>query len=211
MVFKCQQCLECCKKYWITILPDEAKQQAEFLKISLEKFIEDYCLLYLQLFPAGSAPKQGLTMPASFLPKRIKEKLEQRGLALPDSLMVLPWLAFKRENNQCVFLTPDALCSIHPVRPKQCALFPFISLKENEKDYQKLYPFCKGLTTGSEETAEEQAQHLQAVKAYFADVKEKGFTQVWPVLPAQGKLFFEDEFVCDLSQEEFLQLIKLFQ
>ena len=211
MGFQCQQCLACCQKYWITVLPQEASQEAEFLNLPLKTFINDYCQLYLQLFPAGAGQK-GLTIPASFVPQRIKEELEQKGFALTNNFMVLPWLAFKRIKDNCIFLeTQTALCIIHPVRPKQCALFPFISLKENEKDFQKLYPFCVGLKTGFMDTKKERAEQLERVKAYFAKVKEKGFTQVWPLLPQKGKLFFKDELVTDLTQEEFLQLIKPFQ
>ncbi|RLG70619.1 MAG: hypothetical protein DRO04_01560 [Candidatus Iainarchaeum archaeon] len=40
---ECFSCAECCKRYRITILPEEAEKISTFLNIPKEKFLERFC------------------------------------------------------------------------------------------------------------------------------------------------------------------------
>ena len=68
-------------------------------------------------------------------------------------------------NSQCVFLR-DGGCSIYPVRPAQCRLFPFWpELVESNKEWHKTAAWCPGIGKGELvriETAREQAAEMRA-------------------------------------------------
>jgi len=50
----CVKCgAECCKRYWINILPFEAKRIAKHLRISLTDFIKKYCVFHLRVIDTG--------------------------------------------------------------------------------------------------------------------------------------------------------------
>ena len=211
MDFECGKCSQCCQKYWITVLPEEARAQAKALNLSPQAFIERHCQLFLQIFP-GANGVEALTLSRALMPKKFVRALEEKGLALPEKVLVLPQLAFKRDQGKCSLLGEDSLCIIYRQKPEQCHLFPFLSLKKKENDFKKLYPFCPALKNfeGKMDFSEREQAHLQRVKDYFKSVKEKGFTQAWPFLPLQGKLCFRDELVADLTLEDFLKAIAPF-
>ncbi|MEW6201877.1 MAG: YkgJ family cysteine cluster protein [bacterium] len=69
----------------------------------------------------------------------------------------------------CIFLNEKG-CSIYPVRPAQCAAFPFWSETiENEKTWQDLKKLCPGIDRGrlyspdEITTAVEKMQHLSVL------------------------------------------------
>lgn len=55
----------------------------------------------------------------------------------------------KPRNRQCVFLTAEG-CSIHPVKPTQCRLFPFWPhMVEERKEWRAAGKWCPGIGKGS--------------------------------------------------------------
>ena len=59
---KSLNCTTCCEKYWITLLPEEAKNMAQELTISEEDFIKTYCTLFLQIFPTHFSKNESCIM-----------------------------------------------------------------------------------------------------------------------------------------------------
>lgn len=211
MAFECQRCLECCQRYWITLLPFEAKALAKCLGLKLEDFVRDYCEIYLQVFP--KIKEKGLNVSEAFIPGKIKSEMDEKNLALPGEFTVLPWLSLKRVQGQCVLLAENRACLVHDVKPLQCQLFPFISLKKGN-DFREIYSFCQGLKKSKpKERMNEKKfrEHLKQVKNYFSQVKEQGFQSVWGKVPSKGLFVFQDLKVCDLNKKEFLQFIAPFQ
>jgi uncharacterized protein len=68
-------------------------------------------------------------------------------------------------NAQCIFLR-DGGCSIHPVKPAQCRIFPFWpELVESTKEWHKTAAWCPGMGKGALvqiEVAREQAGEMRA-------------------------------------------------
>jgi hypothetical protein len=68
-------------------------------------------------------------------------------------------------NGQCIFLR-DGGCSIHPVKPTQCRIFPFWSeLVESRKEWHKTAAWCPGIGKGELvqiEIAHERAAEMRA-------------------------------------------------
>jgi len=206
--FSCKSCGECCKRYSITVLPEEAKAEAELLGIAPEEFISNYCRLYLELFPMN--PKENsLVLPQESLPRRIAEGIESMlGKPVEEHYLVLPMIAF-RKNEYCVFFDAETKkCGIHSAKPAQCKLFPFISIKPNP-DFKIMYPFCAGLREMAETKGNGAygMEHYAAVRAYFEGVKENGFSHYWPSLPEGGVALLEGKTVCEISKGEFAQAI----
>jgi Fe-S-cluster containining protein len=69
------------------------------------------------------------------------------------------------QNGQCIFLR-DGGCSIHPVKPAQCRIFPFWpELVESSKEWNKTAAWCPGIGKGKlvqTETARVQAAEMRA-------------------------------------------------
>ncbi|MGD0975411.1 MAG: YkgJ family cysteine cluster protein [Candidatus Korobacteraceae bacterium] len=69
------------------------------------------------------------------------------------------------QNGQCIFLRDDG-CSIHPVKPAQCRVFPFWpELVESRKEWHKTATWCPGMGKGELvqiEMAREQAAKMRA-------------------------------------------------
>jgi Fe-S-cluster containining protein len=67
-------------------------------------------------------------------------------------------------NSQCIFLREGG-CSIHPVKPRQCRLFPFWpELVESKKEWHKTAAWCPGIGKGELvqiQTAREQAEEMR--------------------------------------------------
>lgn len=55
----------------------------------------------------------------------------------------------------CPFLGPDARCGIYPVRPKQCASFPFWEENLEPGRWADVSAFCPGADTGPLHSREE--------------------------------------------------------
>jgi Fe-S-cluster containining protein len=200
----CSECCECCKRYSITLLPEEAKRIREKLNLNEKDFIREYCDLILQFFPSFNL-KNPFVIHSSKTPKKVLSKLRKHS----DSIhfFVLPNISLKKEK-YCVFLE-NGLCAIHSVKPMQCKLFPFISLKK-ETSFQKKYPFCNLLKEGfvpAKNFRGKSLKHYKRVKEYFDSIKREGFVFVWKFLPEKCFAFFEDKKLNEITQKEFLEVI----
>jgi hypothetical protein len=73
----------------------------------------------------------------------------------------------RRRQGTCPFLKPDG-CSVHPVKPTQCRVFPFWpELIEDKKEFAETARWCPGIGKGnvvSVEKLKESARDMQ--KAY---------------------------------------------
>lgn len=204
----CSNCQECCKTYNITLLPEEAERIRKKLKLKEKEFMEKYCDLTLQFFPAKKS-KNPFTVSRKKIPKKIIEKIKEKSNS--NYFFVLPNISLKKKQ-KCIFLK-NSLCSVHSVKPEQCVLFPFISLKK-ETAFWKKYPFCGLLKQGFQPEKgfkEKSKAHYEKVKNYFGLIKKKGFVSVWKELPEKGKAFFKDEKLCKITKNEFLGLTENFK
>ncbi len=203
--FSCQRCGECCKKYFIVSLPHEVEKQAKLLGMQRKEFIVEKMQLFLQVFPSGFREEK-LLVSSSFLPKKIAEKIGEKALCLPDLLVVVPALVFRRdEEGYCVnYGRQNSACTVYSERPCECRLFPFISEKKTG-DYSKLYPFCHGLKERDSEKSYVDLSfiHFGQVNKYLETVRKEGFSSVWKQWPSQGVLLYEDNLVGQITEEEF--------
>jgi len=193
-------CDECCKRYWITLLPKEAKKISGLLKISEKKFMQKYCLLHLNLFPTEK--KTGMAVSSALIPKTIAKKAEKKLGKLPGFFILLPGIVLKRsEKGECISLS-NKMCEIYSVRPEQCSLFPFISM--DKKDLKQQYPFCRALEKGMKGSLDKP--HLKNVNAYFAEIEKNGFESLWAFVPESGIVCIENKFLCRISKKDFLKI-----
>ena len=76
----------------------------------------------------------------------------------------------KPRQGECPFLNAEG-CSVHPVKPMQCRVFPFWpELVEDKKELEKTAQWCPGIGKGdfvSATTLEESAREMR--KAYPRD------------------------------------------
>ncbi len=207
MPFNCEKCGECCRRYWITVLPDELEKEAGFLKIPVREFVNKYTRLYLRLFPMQSEHrKHGLVISSALLPKKVARKAEHILYALPDFFLALPTLAFKRRGKTCIFFDEKKGCEIQEVKPEQCSLFPEISMSGTP--LKELYPFCLGLKiNGGKRKTELEKNHYQNVFGYFERVGEEGFKKVWKHWPKEGIAVLKGKKLGDISGKEFFEAI----
>jgi len=204
----CSACQECCKQYNITLLPEEAKKIEKKLNLIEKEFIEKYCDLSIQFFPSFNS-KNPFVLHYLKLPKKFREKLKEKTNL--KYFFVLPNLALKK-TKKCVFLE-KGLCTIHEVKPEQCKLFPFISLKK-ETSFWKKYPFCNLLKQGfkpEKNFMEKSEKHYEKIKEYFEKVKENGFKSEWKNLPEKGNAFYKDEKITQITKNEFSKLTETFK
>ncbi|MFH0970455.1 MAG: YkgJ family cysteine cluster protein [Candidatus Diapherotrites archaeon] len=182
----CQKCGECCRRYAISVLPNEVRKQAKALNISKEQFLRIYTQLLLQITSAHSG-EHPLSIHTSMLPKDFVEILQKRGIDT-EYVMLLPMIGFKKKE-YCVFFDHDSFgCAIHPVKPLQCSLFPFVGI--NVDDYAKEYTFCEmaRITSPTKYTYAQVGLHGKNMKEYFDTVASEGMEKVWPFIPAKGVL-----------------------
>lgn len=204
MQFKCMRCLECCRQYWISLLPEEAEKISRKLNLSLKEFIEKNCVVLLQAYPFSKS-KQSFVHSLDKFPSRIQGILKKKSKA--SHFMVLPLIALDKTKGKCILLK-GVNCLVYEERPKQCALFPLISIQRT-KTSKEHYPFCKGLLPGKEFkiNKKEVLGHYEKVRNHLDEVKEKGFQSIWPALPAKGMLMLSNEFIDELKKGEFIELI----
>jgi Fe-S-cluster containining protein len=81
--------------------------------------------------------------PGTFLKRYVR--LVGRLLALVD-----------KPNGDCIFLTEDKRCAIHPVKPRQCLAFPFWPrLLESPESFAEVQATCPGVGQGARFTRQE--------------------------------------------------------
>ncbi|MCR4335535.1 MAG: YkgJ family cysteine cluster protein [archaeon] len=206
--FKCQRCEECCKRYYIVSLPEEIKKQALFLGETEENFIKNHTQLLLHLFAREYSPDK-IVVSSALLPKKINDALDViNGFPL-NFFIAVPVLVFNRtENGTCEFYKKGIGCGIYTERPFECIAFPFIT-NRIITDYEKDYPFCRGLQFKDEKLSYTNMGHLHVKKiaSYCESLREKGFTSVWKTWPDKGIVLFEDTLLGEISSEEFLDSI----
>ena len=202
-------CMACCKRYWITVLPREAKKTAVFLNEPLESFLQNHCRFQLQLFPSPKKVENPLLVPFQQIPKEFQEKIAaQLGKPFPYFL-VLPTVVFNRKTNgSCEFLNEqNGLCGIYPVRPGPCQLFPFIP--SNHLPLHELYPFCEFVQDKKPVGLYERNGKTQFKKteAYFKKVEKKGFENVWKTIPANGIVRLESRVIGKISKNSLASFL----
>jgi len=199
----CLSCAECCKRYWITVLPEESKKISKKLKKKESAFLEENCVLLVKVYP--KSVKGVLTFPTTFFPKRIVEEIKKELAELPQSFFVVPQVVLKREGTEqkaCNFLQEDNKCFVYSVRPEPCKLFPFIAvegLREN-------YPFCGLFKATYKDLSKESEKYFKKVKKYFAEIDKKGFTKKWKNPPKKGLLFLNETKIGEITLEELEQM-----
>jgi len=181
-------------------LPFELEKAVSFTNMDRNFFIQKKCVLFAELIPLNEK-KAGIVVFSGLLPKSISDKLKEEMGKVPDFFMALPYFAFDK-NEACTFLTDENLCGIYGARPKQCSLFPVLSL-DKETPLSEQYNFCELAKSGKPELDEE---HLNATKHYFNSVEGNGFSKVWFSLPKKAIVKIgEKEF--EVSREDFLGLL----
>jgi len=200
--FKCRRCAQCCKTYWITLLPSEASAIAKLLGLSLKQFLKKHCVIFLQAFPSNASASNPLVKGAGLLPAKLRKRLLKKASA--GNFLLLPGIALKRSGKNCAMLSERLECRIHSKRPGQCRLFPLIGMDE-KTDLKRAYAFCKGLKGFEKISLKDNRKHYAKVKAYFELVKKKGFRKAWKEWPSKGMLLLDREEVCAISEKEFFQ------
>ncbi len=200
----CLSCGECCKRYWITTLPEESKKISKKLKKKTAEFLKEDCVLLVKLYP--KSVKGVLTFPTAFFPKRVVEELKKEIPELPQSFFVIPQVVLRREGTEqkaCAFLLSDNKCDIYSARPEPCKLFPFIAvegLREN-------YPFCGLFKSTYKDLLKQSRNYFKKVKKYFDLVDKKGFSSVWKDPPKTGYLYLNETKLCEITIDELERMV----
>ena len=213
----CLDCGECCKRYWITVLPEEAKKISRLQKIQVKEFLQNSCTLNVKLF-VKTTPG-GLTYPATFFPKRIYEILKKELGNVPQSFFVVPQVtlireeknvfkftknkSFKEKRSTCVFLLADNKSEIYDLRPEPCKLFPFIAMP----DFREQYPFCALYKETSKDFSIESRIYFKKIQQYFKNIDDNGFVGVWRSPPEKGLLFLGEKQIGEISLNELVQMM----
>ncbi len=196
----CLACGECCKRYSITLLPEEVEKIAKKLKISKQKFLETHCELFVKIYPKSTPGL--LTFPTVFFPKRIGEILSSDLSYLPPSFFVLPQIALKRNKGICRYLNKDNTCKIYKERPSPCKLFPFMVVP----GYEEQYPFCELFRSGYKELSNESKIFANKTRNYFKKIDKDGFVKTWKYYPKAGKLFLSDMLTGGISINQLIKM-----
>jgi Fe-S-cluster containining protein len=192
----CLACGECCKRYSITLLPDELTKISKKLKISKKKFLEENCELFVKVFPKSTSGV--LTCPTAFFPKKVSDLLYNDFNYLPEGFFVVPQIALKRkENGGCLFLDSKNSCKIYTARPSPCKLFPFLVVE----GYNENYPFCELYKKTYKDYSKISKAFQKKITTYFKTVDKKGMKKVWGTLPQNGKFFLNELFLGNISSK----------
>ena len=213
----CLACGECCKRYWITLLPNEANKISKVIKSTRTNFLENNCVLHVKLFPKSTPGV--LTFPSAFLPARIYKLIEKEFPAVPESFFIVPQVVLKREEkntfnfkeaktkkenrNACMFIDAVNACSIYEARPEPCKLFPFIAVA----GFREQYPFCDLFQKTFKDYSIESRIYYKKVQEYFKEVNDKTFTKLWRTPPAKGIFYLQDKFLGEITLEELEQMM----
>jgi len=213
----CLECGECCKRYWITVLPSEAVKISKFLDKSKSRFLDSDCVLDVKVYPKST---QGvLTFSSALFPKRVIDLLRKEINPLPESFFVVPQVVLKREEKNtftffdgktnmqkrfaCKFTSANNSCDIYPVRPEPCKEFPFIAMP----GYREQYPFCELFSSTFKDFSIESRIYYRKIQQYFKDVDEKGFSRVWLNPPKKGIFSLGDKELGQITLNELLEMI----
>jgi Fe-S-cluster containining protein len=213
----CLACGECCKRYWITVLPEEANRISKLIKTTRKDFLENDCVLHVKLFPKTTLGI--LTFPSAFLPKRIFHLVKKELPEIPESFFVVPQIVLKREEKivfdfkgnktrkenrlACSFLEPENACTIYDSRPGPCRLFPFIAMP----GLREQYPFCELFQKTFKDFSIESRIYYKKIQAYFKQVDEKGFAGFWRTPPRKGVIFLQEKQIGEISLEELEEMM----
>jgi len=197
----CLSCGECCKRYSITLLPNEATIIAKKLKISKKRFLEEHCELFVKIYPKSTPGI--LTYQTAFFPKRTGEILSNYLNYLPPSFFVVPQIALKRNEGICRYLNKNNTCKIYKERPFPCKLFPFMVVP----GYEENYPFCELFRKTRKNYSAKSREYTKKIKTYFGEVDKKGFEQVWKNPPLKGKLFLNELLVAGLTLKQLNKMM----
>lgn len=196
----CLSCGECCKRYWITVLPEESKRISKKLKLSGKQFLENNCTFHVKIYP--KSVKGILTFPTTFFPQRIFNELRKEVGVVSESFFIVPQVVLKREQimdkKVCSFLKEDNACTIYKVRPEPCRLFPFIAVE----GIKEQYPFCELYQKTYKNLSKQSSAYFKKVKSYFKKVNDLGFVGVWKSPPKTGSLYLADKYICEISLSE---------
>ncbi len=208
----CLACGECCKRYHITVLPDEANKISKLLNKTKKDFLENDCALNVKLFPKTTPGV--LTYPSTFFPKRIFDLVKKEVGIVGESYFIVPQVVLKREEkktfkfkdkksiietrNACKFIRPENNCNIYEARPSPCRLFPFIAMP----GLREQYPFCELFQKTYKDLSIESKIYYSKVQDYFKEIDKKGFSSFWRTPPAVGSLFLQDKEIGNISLEE---------
>jgi Fe-S-cluster containining protein len=199
----CLSCGECCKRYSITLLPEEATIIAKKLKLSKKKFLENYCELFVKVYPKTTPGI--LTFPTTFFPKKIGELLSRELTSVPGGFFVLPQIALKRKEGVCRYLNKDNTCQIYNERPFPCELFPFMVVP----GYEEQYPFCELFKKSNKTLPNKSKQYSKKIKIYFKQMDEKGFTKVWKSTPKKGKFFLNELLLGEITIKQLEKMMSV--
>ncbi len=166
----------------------------------------------LQLFPVSQEQKNGLFVSTEDFPKKLLKKILKKTNEKPAGFIVLPSIALNRKKESCILLGKNNVCIAHSSKPRQCSLFPFISLSE-QPDFLLLYGFCFGLKDSCRapngwRTAVEE--HYIVFSKYFEEIKKQGFKKTWGFFPKKGIVLLKNKKACEISQKEFFEIIGCF-
>jgi Fe-S-cluster containining protein len=199
----CLACGECCKRYSITILPEEAQLIAKKLRISKKKFLETHCELFVKVYPKTTPGI--LTFPTTFFPKKIGEMLLSDLNIVPAGFFVLPQIALKRKEGICRYLNKNNTCQIYNERPFPCELFPFMVVP----GYEEQYPFCELFKKSNKTLPRKSKQFSKKIKVYFKQIDEKGFVKVWRNVPKKGKFFLNELLLGEITSLQLEKMMKI--
>ncbi len=213
----CLECGECCKKYWITVLPSDAVKISKLLGKTKSKFLDEDCVLDVKIYPKSTPGV--LTFQSAMFPKRIIDLLKKELNPIPESFFVVPQVVLKREEkntfsffnnktkiekrNACVYIDADNSCGIYSARPEPCRQFPFIAMP----GFRENYPFCKLFSKTYKDLSIESRIYFKKIQGYFKDVDDKGFNRIWLSPPKRGNFSLGDRELGQLSLNELLEMM----
>jgi len=149
--FKCQRCGSCCHhrrpQEFDDLIPPEG----------MAEFLEKSNLIYLTERDIDAISKRTGMVPEEFVDTLYQEKrgsvrVEEGGGKV---ILDLPVMRSRESDGSCVFFEEGSGCTIYPVRPTACRLFPFVVAERTgpgggiilEIGYN---PTCPGIGEGKE-------------------------------------------------------------
>lgn len=80
------------------------------------------------------------------------------------------WVSLRMDSPACPFLEPGNTCAIYPVRPKQCATWPFWKENLRRSTWEgEVKADCPGIDTGELHSREEIERVVRENEAWYAE------------------------------------------